>query len=115
MLRLFACFTCERKHKVVKRFACGRLNTTSYEQCVFEEVLDQHFGELRRPLVTDELTDAREASATMGLSAAVDVTTSLTAKVDGRYIHNRDVVRMADGTVAAICFFVPPMDDRTRA
>ena len=109
MLRLFARFPCERTHKVVKRCASGRLNTTSYEQCLFEEVLDQHFWELRRPLVTDELADAREASTTMrdavvaelGLSAAVDVTTSLASKVDGRYIHNRDVVRMADGTVAA--------------
>ena len=35
---LIACFTHERKHRLIKRFGQHRRNTKSYEQCLLEEV-----------------------------------------------------------------------------
>jgi hypothetical protein len=111
--RLFSCFTAERKHKVPKKFAMLRHNTTAYERGLLEELLDQHFWELKKPLVKNALADPREAPPHMRdvviselrLLPASDVTTARCARVRARTVAVHDVVLLLDNTVGEVWFF----------
>ena len=111
--RLYMCATLERKHKVPKRFAGPRVNTTSFERGMLEEISDQQLWDLKQPILASALAQPREATPKMR-SALTDmmlisedavVHTSPIAKVEGRSVHMRDVVWMRDGSAAEVWFF----------
>jgi hypothetical protein len=111
--KLFNCFTLERKHKVPKRFSVTRVNTTSYERGILEEVLDQHFWELKKPISKHMLMDSRDAPKRMhdtiiselNLLPGTAVQTAPKARVESRTVCVGDVVLMSDNTIAEVWFF----------
>jgi hypothetical protein len=111
--RLFNCFTLERKHKVPKRFSVTRVNTTAYERGILEEVLDQHFWELKKPILKHMLMDLRDAPKRMhdavvselNLLPGTAVQTASKARVKSRAVRVGDVVLMSDNTIAEVWFF----------
>ena len=116
--RLFNCFTPERKHMVPKMFAVHRHNTLAFERGILEELTDQHFWELQKPLVRNTLANEREASqrlhdvmvADLHLLDSTPVATARVARVGGRSVCVGDVVLMTDRTVAEVWFFAAVHD-----
>ena len=108
------CATLERKHKVPKRFAGPRVNTTKYERGMLEEISDQQLWDLKRPILASALAQPRDATPKIRtamedevqLPDGAVVQTSPFAKVAGRSVHMRDVVWMCDGTAAEVWFFL---------
>lgn len=45
--KLPSCFTCERKNKVVKKFATAIQNTVAFEQSLFQEIVAEELAKLR--------------------------------------------------------------------
>lgn len=45
--KLPSCFTCERKNKVVKKFATAIHNTVSFEQSLFQEIVAEELAKLK--------------------------------------------------------------------
>ena len=57
---LVSLFTCERRHKLLKRYIKDRPNTTSFERGLMEEVTLQHLFDLRTPWWKHGLRDLRQ-------------------------------------------------------
>lgn len=117
--RLYACFTHERKHKEPKRFAAPRVNTTSYETGLLEELTDQQLWSLGKPLLASTLATPRLAPkhmretviVDMGWHADTEVWTSPDVRVRGQTVRMRDVALLMDHTIAEIWFFFGSGDD----
>lgn len=56
-----ACFVQERKHRMVKRGARGRHNSTAFDRGVLEEMTLQHLHDLQSPLTQEALRDTHDA------------------------------------------------------
>ena len=96
--KLLGCFLMERKHRVLKRFAEPRRNTTGFDKGLVEESTLQHIHDLKDPLIRPDLLEPRPAGNKLrsALSSAMTLhygATVLTAK--SAYIHSR-VVSMGD-------------------
>ena len=75
---LLATFVMERKHKVVKRMASSRHNTTGYEQGMLEDITLQHLHDLQSPLARVGLQSARPASEKLKQAIAECMSTVFT-------------------------------------
>ena len=90
-----------------------RVNTVSYERGILEEVLDQHFWELKKPILKHMLMDLRDAPKRMhdavvselDLLPGTAVQTASKARVKSRAVRVGDVVLMSDNTIAEVWFF----------
>jgi hypothetical protein len=89
---LISCFTHERRHKIVKKFANTVTNTTSYEKSLCEHLVLQHLHDLKGANFTDAvyLVDPKAHKESPGLSSA-------SAVIFGHPCKKGDVVRL-EGT-----------------
>ena len=79
---------------------------------ILEEVLDQHFGQLKKTILEHMLTDSRDAPKRMhdavvselNLLPGTAVQTASKARVKSRAVRVGDVVLMYDNTIAEVCF-----------
>eukprot|EP00959_Pyramimonas_sp_CCMP1952_P244900 5118811-Pyramimonas_sp.AAC.2 len=91
----------ERKHRVLKRMANLRFNTTSYEDGLMEDATLQHLFDLRVQIVGLDLLEPRPASKKMRTAIASDIFLTKDCEVmtsKSAFVHSR-IVQMGD-TVA---------------
>ena len=111
MLKNFlpACFVQERRHRMIKRYANDRHNTTNYEHGLLEQLTVQHLHDLGTPWVgafSQEPHDPskrqqKDLQAVIGPSLD-NVKVSSSCRIKGKLICANDVVRYTSQGLLAI-------------
>ena len=118
---LISCFVHERKHKLVKRFANCRENTTSIEKGILEDITHEHFRSLKSSLVKPTMKNGTPANkkvrkALLDCGCALAHSTILSSSemlVNRRKICTGDVVTVtthAGDVLIAQIYFLTMVD-----
>ena len=103
-----SCFTCERKHKTITRFANRLLKTQSYEAHLLEQLLANEICQLKEPnvfpavalLVKEKLANANEIAALapfMSQPCKAAKISSVAKLFRGIHIHAGDAIIYSNG------------------
>ena len=114
-----ACFSTERKHKLVTKYAAPIKNTKVFELSLLQEVLSEEMEHLKTTglfhngprLVgphqcTNKLLEVVKATLGREDLDNSDVSTSTAAKLDLAICHKGDIVLLSTGDAALVCTFV---------
>ena len=93
--KLPSCFTCERKNKIVKKYATAIQNTVAFEQSLFQEIVAEELAKLRSRdlfVVGPHLVDPHVAPKKIAAMLALDLQCSaehiLTSK-EAKLVHGK--------------------------